>query len=56
MVGDDAMADVDGALAAGLQGILVRTGKYRSGDEDKISREGAHVVADIVAATNIILS
>ncbi len=29
MVGDDIEADVGGAIAAGLQGILVRTGKYR---------------------------
>lgn len=56
MVGDDALADVDGALAAGLQGILVRTGKYRSGDEDKIDHTGALVMADIVAAADYILS
>jgi ribonucleotide monophosphatase NagD (HAD superfamily) len=29
MVGDDAESDVAGAQAAGLQGILVKTGKYR---------------------------
>jgi HAD superfamily hydrolase (TIGR01458 family) len=29
MVGDDAEADVGGAMAAGLPGVLVRTGKYR---------------------------
>jgi phospholysine phosphohistidine inorganic pyrophosphate phosphatase len=29
MVGDDVETDVGGALAAGLAGILVRTGKYR---------------------------
>jgi HAD superfamily hydrolase (TIGR01458 family) len=56
MVGDDAQADVDGALAAGLQGILVRTGKYREGDETKISRPGAKVFAEINAATDWILS
>lgn len=33
MVGDDVEADVQGALAAGLQAALVRTGKYRPGDE-----------------------
>ena len=32
MVGDDAESDVAGAQRAGLQGIQVRTGKYRSGD------------------------
>jgi HAD superfamily hydrolase (TIGR01458 family) len=31
MVGDDAESDVAGAQRAGLQGIQVRTGKYRSG-------------------------
>ena len=30
MIGDDVEADVGGAMAAGLPGILVRTGKYRS--------------------------
>ena len=33
MVGDDAEADVAGAQAAGLQGILVKSGKYRAGSE-----------------------
>ena len=33
MVGDDVRNDVDGARAAGLTGVLVRTGKYRPGDE-----------------------
>jgi HAD superfamily hydrolase (TIGR01458 family) len=30
MVGDDVETDVGGALAAGLAGVLVRTGKYRA--------------------------
>jgi HAD superfamily hydrolase (TIGR01458 family) len=30
MIGDDAEADVGGAMAAGLPGVLVRTGKYRA--------------------------
>jgi ribonucleotide monophosphatase NagD (HAD superfamily) len=30
MVGDDVEADIGGALAAGLLGVLVRTGKYRA--------------------------
>jgi HAD superfamily hydrolase (TIGR01458 family) len=55
MVGDDALADVDGALAAGIKGILVRTGKYRPGDESKITRPGAEVLADINAAVDWIL-
>ncbi len=36
MIGDDAEADVGGAVAAGLKGILVRTGKYRPGDEREL--------------------
>jgi len=35
MVGDDVLNDVEGARSAGLTGVLVRTGKYRSGDETK---------------------
>jgi HAD superfamily hydrolase (TIGR01458 family) len=40
MVGDDVEADVAGAQAAGLKGILVKTGKYRSGAD----RGGADLV------------
>jgi ribonucleotide monophosphatase NagD (HAD superfamily) len=29
MVGDDVESDVGGAKAAGLRGVLVRTGKFR---------------------------
>jgi ribonucleotide monophosphatase NagD (HAD superfamily) len=29
MIGDDVWSDVDGAQRAGLQGWLVRTGKFR---------------------------
>jgi HAD superfamily hydrolase (TIGR01458 family) len=35
MVGDDAEADVAGAQAAGLRGILLRTGKYRPETEGR---------------------
>ncbi|XP_043937780.1 haloacid dehalogenase-like hydrolase domain-containing protein 2 isoform X2 [Protopterus annectens] len=37
MIGDDARDDVGGAQNAGMLGVLVKTGKYRSGDEDKIT-------------------
>ncbi|KAJ3208692.1 Haloacid dehalogenase-like hydrolase domain-containing protein 2 [Dinochytrium kinnereticum] len=33
MIGDDIRDDIGGALAIGMQAILVRTGKYRNGDE-----------------------
>lgn len=55
MVGDDALADVDGALAAGIKGILVRTGKYQPGDESKITRPGAEILDDMNAAVDWIL-
>jgi len=35
MVGDDVINDVEGARSAGLTGVLVRTGKYRPGDETR---------------------
>jgi HAD superfamily hydrolase (TIGR01458 family) len=34
MIGDDVRVDVGGAQQAGLQGALVKTGKYRTGDEN----------------------
>lgn len=56
MVGDDVEADVGGAQAAGLIGILVQTGKYRPGDEGKIDPPPAHVAPDLSAAVNWILA
>ena len=52
MIGDDAFADVEGALAAGLRACLVQTGKYTPGDEDKIRLPGAWVCQSIVDAVN----
>ena len=46
MVGDDVVNDVEGARAAGLTGILVRTGKYRDGD---LERGTPDVVLDSLA-------
>jgi len=56
MVGDNAEADVSGAVAAGLQGVLVRTGKYRPGDEDALDPPPTHVADDPVAAAEWILT
>jgi len=47
MVGDDVFGDVEGALRAGLLACLVRTGKYRTGDEDRV--EGDFPVVDSIA-------
>jgi len=55
MVGDDAEADVDGALAAGLQAALVQTGKYREGDEAAIRHAGARIFPDMAAVAEWVL-
>ncbi|MDX1654315.1 MAG: TIGR01458 family HAD-type hydrolase [Candidatus Competibacteraceae bacterium] len=55
MVGDDAACDVEGALEAGLQGILLRTGKYRSGDEERILPRGGEVCDDLDEALDRII-
>lgn len=55
MVGDDALNDVQGALDAGLQACLVKTGKYRSGDEQQIS-PAAWLCDDIAACVQQLLS
>jgi HAD superfamily hydrolase (TIGR01458 family) len=54
MVGDDVEADVIGAVHAGLRGILVRTGKYQQGDENKTGND-AICTDDISAAVDYIL-
>ncbi len=57
MVGDDAEADVSGALAAGLaSAILVRSGKYQAGDEDRVDPRPTAVVDDFAAAVAWITS
>ena len=50
MVGDDVYSDVNGALKAGMKAALVRTGKYRPGDEEQICAPGACVCADLAEA------
>lgn len=56
MVGDDAEADVAGALKAGLgQAVLVRTGKYRDLDETAHAPHPNHVADDLNAAVTWIL-
>ncbi len=56
MVGDDVAADVMGAVSAGLQGVLVQTGKYRPGDENQLESTHASVVADAAAAIDWIIA
>lgn len=47
MVGDDVFGDVEGAMKAGIPACLVRTGKYRVGDENKI--DGNFAVVDSIS-------
>ena len=55
MVGDDVESDVGGAMAAGLAGILVRTGKYEAGAEGHIIPPPSAVVDDLAAAVEWVL-
>jgi HAD superfamily hydrolase (TIGR01458 family) len=54
MIGDDWESDVNGAMEAALDGMLVKTGKYTNGDQAKL-HPGAQVVADIAEAAEMIL-
>ncbi|CAK8692123.1 haloacid dehalogenase-like hydrolase domain-containing protein 2 [Clavelina lepadiformis] len=56
MIGDDVRDDIDGAIKAKMEGILVQTGKYIAGDEDKISLSKDCVAQDFSNAVDMILS
>lgn len=57
MIGDDAEADVAGALASGVgHAVLVRTGKYRDGDEAKATPPPTETVDDFAAAVDWVLA
>ena len=56
MIGDDAECDVVGAIKAGIgQGILVRTGKYRPGDEERFQPKPSAIVSNIEEAIGHVL-
>jgi len=56
MIGDDAEADVGGAIAAGLKGVLVRTGKYRPGDESAMEPAPDYVAENLGEAVTWIMA
>lgn len=56
MIGDDVESDVAGALAVGMAGLLVRTGKYQPGDEATIDPPPSAVTADLAAAVDWVLA
>ena len=50
MVGDDVESDVGGALRAGLAGVLVRTGKYRS---EAVAASGVEPTATVDSIADV---
>ncbi len=57
MIGDDVDSDVAGALQAGIgAAVLVRTGKYRAGDEGKAARRPTAIADDLGDAVAWVLS
>ena len=55
MIGDDVEADINGAIDVGMRAILVRTGKYRTGDENRISNSESLCVDSFNEAVDWIL-
>eukprot|EP00466_Bigelowiella_natans_P007172 jgi/Bigna1/137940/aug1.42_g12648 len=55
MIGDDVRDDVGGAQGCGLNGILVKTGKYREGDESRHGVKPWYLAKDFPAAVDAIL-
>jgi len=56
MIGDDVESDVAGAMAVGLAGILVRTGKYAPGAEHRINPPPTAVADDLAGAVDWLLA
>lgn len=52
LIGDDIADDIGGAQAAGIPSILVRTGKFRPGDDAHPSIRPAAVLDDFAAAVD----
>ncbi|KAJ8866488.1 hypothetical protein PR048_032331 [Dryococelus australis] len=55
MVGDDLLHDVGGAQNSGIQGVLVRTGKFRKTDETSAVVKPDAIVNDLAEAVDLIL-
>jgi ribonucleotide monophosphatase NagD (HAD superfamily) len=56
MVGDDIVNDVLGAQAAGLIGVLVRTGKFASADLERTAGTPDHVIDSIADLPGLLAS
>ncbi|TPX65456.1 hypothetical protein SpCBS45565_g05141 [Spizellomyces sp. 'palustris'] len=55
MIGDDVRDDVAGAMDLGMRGFLVKTGKYRDGDEHDKGVTPSKVVTNFAEAVEVIL-
>jgi HAD superfamily hydrolase (TIGR01458 family) len=55
LIGDDLTDDIGGAQAAGIPGILVRTGKFRAGDDAHSEIRPTAVYDDFTAAVEALL-
>lgn len=57
IIGDDAEADIAGALEAGMgRAVLVQTGKYRPGDETAFSPPPTAMARDVGSAVDALLT
>jgi ribonucleotide monophosphatase NagD (HAD superfamily) len=54
MVGDDVASDVVAAQEVGIRGVLVRTGKYLPGDQEKAARPPDHVLGSFADLPDLI--
>lgn len=52
----DVRDDVCGAIKAGLLGVLVKTGKYRPGDESTVDPKPSFVAENFAEAVDHIIS
>uniref|UniRef100_A0A069DRF4 Haloacid dehalogenase-like hydrolase domain-containing protein 2 n=1 Tax=Panstrongylus megistus TaxID=65343 RepID=A0A069DRF4_9HEMI len=56
MIGDDVLDDIGGAQNLGIRGYLVKTGKYRVGDENKIDPAPIKCIESFSSAVEDIIS
>ncbi|XP_066910213.1 haloacid dehalogenase-like hydrolase domain-containing protein 2 [Clytia hemisphaerica] len=56
MIGDCAKDDIEGSQRMGIHGILVKTGKYQTGDEDSSEKKPHFVAEDFSEAVEFILN
>jgi ribonucleotide monophosphatase NagD (HAD superfamily) len=54
MIGDDIITDIGGAYHAGMKGILVRTGKFRSDSVDTAVIKPACIIDSISRIRDVI--